>query len=946
MNNVGMQLAEFALHLASVTEAEQSRLLETKRVFSAVAVAEALRQLCYDSWMSDPARTERIASAIRLLDDKQDNNQEVTAVRFWIDGIVFLTKGEMSGADRLLKLSSEMYEKLGKPLDSAETCVSRMYALAVLGRYAEAIKCGNKARKTFLRYDKPKSAGKIEHNLGNIYQRLDRYSEAERILNLAVKRFSVAEDSEKLIQIKTSLANAYAHQTKFRDAEALYEQSLEGARKYGHFVTQAQIESNLGYLSLLSGNYARSLHLFELSRSRFVSMGMDSQAAIAEQEVADVYLELNLFPEAERLYRRIVPVFEQLGMKAEMARALAFQSRALVGLGENHLAHKLLKKASRLYKGEKNFIGLAISGLIEARLYFLEQNYSKAKNKAKQSSKSFRNAHAWGRAIEALVIEAASLIRLGDKSEAREMLTVALERTLTIDLPQSQLLCLTALGSLEIIEKNLVAAETHFLRAVGLIEKIRSPLPGEEFRTGFIADKLSPYYELIGIYLTNDTTEMVAKAFELSERARSRSLMETLELQNFNIHVEDPESKKVSERKVEIRGELNWLYREISNQMKSSTEHRKKLSEKICLREQEISEITMQLAARSHGNMLFDAGQVTLSELQSNIGTETAMIEYMVLDGGFAAYVVTNEKITAIKNLATETEIGELLKQLNFQIEMFKHSSDPLSSQNSNLRTRQILFELFIRLIKPLQSMTEERNLVIVPFQKLNYVPFPALFDGFEYLIESREIVCVPSASFFCRNHGKKDATGKSALFLGLADEKAPHIERELKTLGSMFPKSNLYINDDATLENLSSKCKSAAILHLACHGKFRSDNPFFSSLSLYDGLLTVRDVYDLDLGNCDLAVLSACETGISEIARGEELLGLIRGFLCAGAANILLTLWQVDDEVSTDLMIEFYKHLAEGLTFSAALTKVQRKMVADGLHPFYWAPFFLVGRL
>lgn len=939
-----MQLAEFASHLVSEVEAEQSRLLNTNHEFSSVAVAEALRQLCYDSWMSNPSVTQQIASAIGLLDGKS-GNPEVTAIRFWIDGIVLLTKGEMNEAVKFLKLSSELFEKLGKLIDSAETCVSRMYALAVLGQYSEAIECGEQARKTFLRYDKPKSAGKIEHNLGNIYQRLDRYSEAESILKLALRRFSLDQDSEKLIQIQTSLANAYAHQTKFEEAEILYEQSLEGAKNYGHLVTQAQIESNLGYLSLLSGNYARSLNLFELSRSRFVSMGMENQAAIAEQEVADVYLELNLFSEAEHLYRRIVPFFKRLGMKAEMARALAFQARSSAGLGDYDQAHKLLAKACHLYEGENNFIGMAIANLIEARMYLSEQSYIKAKNKAKQSSEIFRKAHSWGWAIEALVIEATSRIGLGEKLEAREILVFSLNQSETIDLPQSQVICLSALGSLEMTEKDYNTAEQYFLQAVELIEHIRSPLPGEDFRTGFIADKLSPYYKLTEIYLKQDTPEMVAKAFEFSERSRSRSLTETLELQNFNIQIAGPESKKLLDRKIEIRNELNWLYREISKQMESSLENRKKINEKIRLREQEISEVTMQIAALSKGNAVFDTDPLTLCELQSCIGTETALIEYVVLDGKFAAYVVTNETITVAKDMATESEIDELLRQLNFQIEMFRHSSDQTDTQDSNFRIRQILFQFFNKLIKPLESFSEGRHLIVVPFQNLNYVPFHALYDGFEYLIESREIACVPSAAFFCRSHLKTGTNGKKALFFGLADEKAPQIVRELKTLAAMFPDSNLYLNDLATLENLRSKCEAAQILHLACHGQFRSDNPFFSALSLYDGLLTVRDVYDLDLRNCDLAVLSGCETGISTVARGEELLGLIRGFLCAGAASIVLSLWQVDDEISADLMIEFYQNLAEGSTISAALAKAQRKMIAEGLHPFYWAPFFLVGK-
>jgi CHAT domain-containing protein len=106
-----------------------------------------------------------------------------------------------------------------------------------------------------------------------------------------------------------------------------------------------------------------------------------------------------------------------------------------------------------------------------------------------------------------------------------------------------------------------------------------------------------------------------------------------------------------------------------------------------------------------------------------------------------------------------------------------------------------------------------------------------------------------------------------------------------------------------------------------------------------------VRDAYNLNLKNCRLAVLSACETGVSEIAKGEELLGLIRGFLSAGASCLVLSLWTVEDKSTAEFMKSFYAYLKKDSSVSTSLRLAQCEMLEKYPHPFFWSPFFVVGR-
>ena len=132
-------------------------------------------------------------------------------------------------------------------------------------------------------------------------------------------------------------------------------------------------------------------------------------------------------------------------------------------------------------------------------------------------------------------------------------------------------------------------------------------------------------------------------------------------------------------------------------------------------------------------------------------------------------------------------------------------------------------------------------------------------------------------------------------------------------------------------------------MLHLACHADFRSDNPRFSALHLHGGALTVERAESLGLRPCTV-VLSACETGVTELASGDEMVGLVRAFIVAGAARVLASLWPVEDAVTLAFMARFYGALVAGQTAAAALRSAQLATAADHPHPCFWAAFTLYG--
>jgi CHAT domain-containing protein len=181
-------------------------------------------------------------------------------------------------------------------------------------------------------------------------------------------------------------------------------------------------------------------------------------------------------------------------------------------------------------------------------------------------------------------------------------------------------------------------------------------------------------------------------------------------------------------------------------------------------------------------------------------------------------------------------------------------------------------------------------------------------------------------------------------LVLAVADETTPNINDEVQALRQLLPKGLFFVGSEAREDKLRRYGQTAGKLHIAAHGIFRADNPMFSSLKLGDTWLNLFDIFNLQLG-AELTVLSACETGMSTVWEGDELLGLARGFLYAGTPSLVVSLWTVNDRSTAELMKRFYQYLEKGLSKAHALQEAVIQVKQAFPHPYYWAPFILMGR-
>jgi CHAT domain-containing protein len=302
--------------------------------------------------------------------------------------------------------------------------------------------------------------------------------------------------------------------------------------------------------------------------------------------------------------------------------------------------------------------------------------------------------------------------------------------------------------------------------------------------------------------------------------------------------------------------------------------------------------------------------------------------------------------------------VAQLLQRLNSELNYLRAGPEFVERHMALLErsTREVLASLYTVLVAPVEGLLEETGtrpsylagapakLVIVPHGLLHQVPFHALFDGEGYLLERFEISYAPSTRVYSLCQEKTPRRSGRALVMGVADPLIPAVEKEAQAVARYLPGAEVLSDERATTEALRNGSSGCSVVHLACHGLFRADNPMFSSLKLQDGWLTAAEVMRLDLAGA-LVTLSACESGRNEVIVGDEPIGLTRAFLGVGASSLVVSLWLVQDEATASLMEEYYERLRGGAGPAEALRGAQLAIKEEYPHPYYWAPFVLVGQ-
>lgn len=924
------------------TSSEQQRAV-------ALLLEEAEREM-----HADPPRALHLAE--RAWEGSAGLEGAVRATCLRARGHAHFELGQHMQSLELYDEAAGLFRAAGLPAEAARTHLSTIHSLMYLGRTTDALALGRRLRRVFMRRGETRNLARLEANLSVIHARLHRPRRALALADAASERFAALGDTLMLAQLNANRANILTHLGAFREALGAHTAARDAFAALDLRAWAATIEGNMGFLYAAQGHYNRALHALTAACTVFADLDSPKDLAQAQIDLARVYLALNLYGEAATLAAQATATFVDADMRHDTARALVVSAQARAADGDAEGALALLARAAQAFAADDFTVGGAIVALHQAAL-LAERDPSRAFEHVLLAEPVLARAGLVEQHGQSLLVKGAIQERLGRHQAGLAAFARARRLGARYGLPW--LLAEACRGEGRLHERHdRDRARTDYEAAIAATESMRAELRSDELRVAFVRGRLGPYEDLLRLLLQWDGEDRPEELFALVERMRSRSLLDmlagALDLADGEDAIADRSpAVDLDLRIARLREELNWRL-SIIHDWRDETQQRP--ARRQALRaaralEEEFSAL-MRLRQLDGGVTAVspNGNAVDVAAVRERLAPDQALIAYAVVDEEVIAFVVTRETIALVRRLCVATEVGLIVDRLHAGLQRRGYGETLADRFATDLQrtTDHHLALLGDALLTPLAShLVGLRRLVIVPQGPLHHVPFHALRTSSGALLDSYETVVTPSAGVWalCQDRAR-DAVPASAmrvLVLGVDDDQARWMVHEARTVGRLFPQADVRLGDAADVEAVRREAPTCDLLHLACHGIFRSDDPFFSALRLADGWLTVHDICALRL-QARLVTLSGCQTGRQLIGPGDDLMGLARGFLRAGAYQLVVSLWMVDDASTSMLMEHFYRALLAGHGAPDALRLAQRTVRERYPHPYYWAPFIVIG--
>jgi len=516
--------------------------------------------------------------------------------------------------------------------------------------------------------------------------------------------------------------------------------------------------------------------------------------------------------------------------------------------------------------------------------------------------------------------------RLGDSEQAIKYYEKSLEMAVAAGNLYLERMAGYGLGLVHLEEKPDLAY-AYWKRSLELSEALGERLVEEEHKTSFQATVSDAYEYMVPLCLKLGKEE---EAFGYVEHSKSRAFLDLLAATEIK-----PTVELTSGLGSLLHNEEMYLaeLREIQTRHLRPTRGPAEPGEveytlmNLNLIYEEVEKLDPEYVFMRRGKPLsFEMMLDTLSSQKR----EMTLIEYFITEEETLVFAVSSRdrELHVVTVPLSRERLGRFFDNYWREVVEYSHFGD----------IGDTWLGLSDYLIEPISEFLTEGDLIyFVPHGPLHYLPLHALELRGEPLIKEHPVSYTPSASLiqFCQNKGSSQL--QSCASFGVV------FEEESRDVARLFDTQSY---GRATKDTVLANCTNRDVIHFSCHGYFDYVDPLSSGVVLHDDkVLTAREIFDMKL-NTELVTLSACQTGLSERSPGDELIGLTRAFLYAGSPSVIVSLWSVDARSTYELMIEFYTLMKNGEDKATALQKAQKKIMEkkEYSHPYYWAPFALVG--
>ncbi|MEM8602866.1 MAG: CHAT domain-containing tetratricopeptide repeat protein [Cyanobacteria bacterium P01_H01_bin.121] len=856
--------------------------------------------------LAESAGDQRILTAaqtlIQALEQSDDAEAErsprrVTATQLLEDGARAFRKSEYDQAQQYWEQARSIYTELGDRIGIANSLMN---------------------------------LGTIDRNRGNYQRTRQRYQEA-----LAL--FEALDDRDGQAKSTLNLGNNAWSFGDYPQAISFYERALPMFEAVEDRQGQGLALMNLGESYRALEEFQTAVDFYEDAYAIFEAINDRQNQALVVMNLASAMVEVGRREEAITLYEGILPVFQELEDRDGMGRTLVNLGRAYRVQGQHEQAVALYQEALPIFQalGDRSAQSIARTNL---------------------------GASYWSLNQPLLALET-----LQQGADVQEQLLNLSFKALTEAEQKAFLEELSNLQNL-LVALNIQALSTDTTATRAALTLVLQ-------RKGRILDALSENQRLLRQSLTPAEQQL----FDDLNRYRT---------EYANLASQSSGNGPNSEPAADSSPALSAAQQQDQRQ--------------ALLRN--IQEIEQTLVDRSAAFRL-NAEPVSLEAIQALIPADSALIEFFQYapvnlaeqrteeQTHYVAYVLRSQGEPQVFDLGSTARIDQLVTIY----------SDSIRDDQPGLR-RQAARQMYQRLIEPLQpALGDTQHLLISPDGNTNSIPFGALLDAEQrYLVETHELVYLSSGRDLLRLQTSQPSQQQPLIVANPSYAQQPQNtssftvaqastqttrgagDRNLRAAGyNLFDWSPLpatapeaqaigqflgvdpYTETQAT-ETLIKQTPGPEILHLATHGFFQAqaaaqdtfENPLLHSGLVFagannptqnagdDGILTALEISGLDLRGTQLVVMSACETGLGEIESGEGVYGLRRAFTLAGAESQVMSLWQVDDNATKELMIYFYENLQAGQGRAEALRQAQLTLAQNPTYadPIYWAAFIPVG--
>jgi CHAT domain-containing protein/tetratricopeptide (TPR) repeat protein len=761
-----------------------------------------------------------------------------------------------------------------------------------------------------------------------------------------------------------------------------YVEALSLARSARDSDLEAHTLNRIAGLYESQGLKQKAIEHYGMALSSYAARGNRHYVAITSGNLGRVYADLGELEAATVYFNRSLEAVRELGDRHSEGMILVGLGRVYAASGENERAREHFERALPLLRsvGDPRSEATALLGIGGTRL---------EEGLFPEASAYFDRALSIARAVEDPYREADGLTLLGvakagagDRRAAEADLRTAIERRQKIgDRPGE------AWSSYELA--RVLRADGRLAEAAGLLEEalrgaesLRGSLASTTARSAFFGSAQRYYAEYVDLLLSELRSDPASavRAFEASERARGRSLLDVVSESRSD--VARSVDSTVLERQAAARRRLDALVQgKIDGSIPASGGVQADHEIESLLLELEALEAT----ARSQDPRYADLTRpepLSLGAVQREVlDDDTLLLEYWLGSGRSYLWVVSRNSI--------EVHIlpaGQVIEAAALRLLSSVAAPPPTSGPPGGFAREAR--ELGQMLLEPIPNLARAERLLIVPDGVLYYVPFEALqIEGGQPSVSRHVVATAPSASAIAALRRQIDRASNSAPTLavfadpvfGPSDPRVaargdhpkgaatppldlprlPFTRREAAGIAAALGASQVrsFLDFDANLQSATSpELTGFSFLHFATHGILDAAHPELSGLvfSTVDphgagqpGFLSAGDVLALRF-SADLVTLSGCRTALGRQIRGEGLVGLTRAFFYAGARRVLASLWRVDDAATAELMKRLYEGMLgqKRLAPAAALREAQLWMMKQPRwrDPYYWAGFVLQG--